>query len=134
MHSLLPDLRSQDGGHRRLPRGADDTENWKGDHTMGPKEFSSDSLSKLVAVLGQKVMSLSLQTQILTSISIFQVDTTKDNAAQEEAKIRTTAYHNLWQTVPKEKRRGSPPPFILVIEASINISKLEVIEIYREYD
>jgi hypothetical protein len=83
MHSLFPDQHSQDGGHRRQSRGADDTKNWKDDHKMGPKEFSSDSLSKLAAVLGHKVMSLSLQT-ILPSISIFQVDITKNGAAQEE--------------------------------------------------
>ena len=91
MHSLFPDQHSQDGGHRRLPRGADDTKNWKDDHKMGPKEFSSDSLSKFVAVLWQKVMSLSLQTQILASISIFQVAIIKEIASHEESKTRTTA-------------------------------------------
>jgi hypothetical protein len=95
MHSLFPEQHSQDVGQRRLPKGVDDTTDWKDDHKMGPKEFSSDSLSKLVAVLGQKVMSLSLQTKILTSISIFQVDIIKDSAAQTEKKVRTTAYYNL---------------------------------------
>ena len=40
----------------------------------------------------------------------------------------------MWQTVPEEKRRGSPPPFILVIEATINTIKPKVIEVYREDD
>lgn len=62
---------------------------------MGPTEFSNDALLKLVAILGQKVMSLSLQTKILTSISIFQVDIIKDSEAQTDAKTCTTAYHNL---------------------------------------
>ena len=62
---------------------------------MGAKEFSSDSLSKLVAVLSQKVMRLSLQKKILTTISIFQVDIIKDSEAHTESKVRTTAYHNL---------------------------------------
>ena len=106
MHSLFPDQHSHGGGHRRLPKGAGNTEDWKDDHKMGPKELSSDSLSKLVAVPGLKVMNLSLQTKILRSISIYQIDIIKDSAAQTETKVHTTACHSLRHTVPKEKKRG----------------------------
>ena len=76
-----------------------------------------------------------MQTKILTSISIFQVDIIKDSAAHTESTVRTSAYHNLWQAVPKEKKGGGPPPsFILVIEATINIIKPKMLEIYREDD
>ena len=69
-------------------------------------------------------MSLSLKVKTLESIAIYRSEIDASAAAAAEAKTRTTAYHNQLMELPKGARKGGYPPFVLVVEATLDTTRL----------
>jgi hypothetical protein len=74
-----------------------------------------------MAMLATFSLSLSYQIKVVASIVVFRTELDTGGQMQVEAKRLTTEYHDHVHTLSKEERRGSIPPYILVILAIVDI-------------
>ena len=93
------------------------------DCKLGRREFSEDKAKEVTAMVAALAMSLSLKVKTLESIAIYrsEIDATAFVAA--EAKMRTTAFHTQQMEIPKSARKGGYLPFVLVVEATLDITR-----------
>jgi hypothetical protein len=74
-------------------------------------------------MLSSLTMSMSLRLKVLESIALYRVDIQADAAPATLSKTRTTAYHENNKNMKKGDRRQHFPPFILVVEATMDTTK-----------
>jgi hypothetical protein len=109
---------SQPERRRRPAKNTQDgTHDWK----MPPAQFTAEARDELLVLIAQLVASTSLKCKIITAIALFKVEIVARSKFELEAKVRTKAYHDLLMDLTKPERRGSLPPFILVVEATVDV-------------
>jgi hypothetical protein len=67
-------------------------------------------------------MTTSLKCKAISAITIYKIEVDAMTAYEKEAKVRTKKYHEQLMEIEKADRRGSLPPFLLVVEAVIDVS------------
>jgi hypothetical protein len=89
-------------------------------------------MQQLLAMLSTFMLSMSYQLKVVASIVVFRSELDSGGAMQLEAKRMTKDYHDHVQTLSKDERRGSIPPYILVILAIIDVGTKIAVELYQD--
>jgi hypothetical protein len=73
----------------------------------------------MLGLLCENQMSMGFQLKVLASIAIFRTEIDSESVMQTSAKEATGLYHQHVMALPKEERRGTAAPFLLVVDSMI---------------
>ena len=81
--------------------------------------MSQETCQKLVAMTGANQLTMNLQVNIAASTVIFRTEMDANTILQTAAKEKTTQFHETTQAVPKNERKSTMPPSLLVANSLI---------------
>jgi hypothetical protein len=110
---------------RRERAAADGTKDWQ----LGKKSLDEQTVRDLIVAVSQITMSNAWRVKILSGIMIYRVELECGTPYEVEAKRRTGVYHDAQSEMSPQERRGSIPPFVLQVEASLDVSATRIEEL-----
>jgi hypothetical protein len=121
-------LGDESAGKPKLRRTKQDTQDITADWKLAKKDFSEEAVLRSQGMLSSLTMSMSLRLKVLESISLYRVDIDAKAQPAVLAKSRTSTYHLNNKSMQKSDRRQKFPPFVLVVEATLDTTKQLIID------